>query len=289
MTVRYFLVFIALLHGSSSSLAAPVAVRFVEGVTHAFLVLGKANGPALASGDFLQIARGGKVESRTVFHFKDGSLFDESVTFTQHGVFKMPSYQLLRRGPAFTEDAQIWLGQPAGKYRVKTKVHKDGREDVLNGTIDLPQDVYNGMVVTVAKNLPKGSGETVHVVAFMPKPRLMQLELAPTNRAPGEDRRACKERISLSVQTAAGYRVQGFCQITRAATTRLRSLDQPRRDTCGSALRGTALRQGPSLAHRGGKPELVALGKPQSCTLDDQRCSSHMNHSSPAAAHEAPQ
>jgi hypothetical protein len=34
------------------------------------------------------------------------------------------------------------------------------------------------MVLTVAKNL-QGSGETVHVVAFTPKPRLIRLELAP--------------------------------------------------------------------------------------------------------------
>jgi hypothetical protein len=50
---------------------------------------------------------------------------------------------------------------------------------VLNGTLDLPPDVYNGMVIMVAKNLPKGASETVHVVAFTPTPRLIQLEFAP--------------------------------------------------------------------------------------------------------------
>jgi hypothetical protein len=62
---------------------------------------------------------------------------------------------------------------------VKTTSHKDGREKTLEGTFDLPLDVYNGMVVTVAKNLPKGASETVHVVAFTPKPLLIALELAP--------------------------------------------------------------------------------------------------------------
>jgi hypothetical protein len=50
---------------------------------------------------------------------------------------------------------------------------------VLDGTLDLPPDVYNGLVLTVAKNLPKGASETVHLVAFTPAPRLIQLELAP--------------------------------------------------------------------------------------------------------------
>ena len=35
------------------------------------------------------------------------------------------------------------------------------------------------MVLTVAKNLPKGASETVYTVAFTPTPRLIQLELVP--------------------------------------------------------------------------------------------------------------
>jgi hypothetical protein len=159
--------------------AAPVSVRFVEGVTHGFLVLRTVNGGLIASGDLLQVYRGGQVESRMVFRFKDGSVFDERVVFTQERVFTMQSYRLVQRGPVFTEDTEISLERASGKYRVNTKAHKDGREEVLNGTLDLPPDVYNGMVITVAKNLPKGASETVHLVAFTPTPRLIQLELAP--------------------------------------------------------------------------------------------------------------
>jgi hypothetical protein len=50
--------------------AAPVAVRFVEGVTHGFLVLRDVNGGLLASGDLLQVQRSGQVESRMVFRSK---------------------------------------------------------------------------------------------------------------------------------------------------------------------------------------------------------------------------
>jgi hypothetical protein len=159
--------------------AAPVSVRFVEGVTHGFLVLRTVNGVPIASGDLLQVQRGRQVESRMVFRFKDGSLYDETVVFTQERVFTMQSYHLVQRGPVFTEDTEISLERASGKYRVNTKAHKDGREQVLNGTLDLPPDVYNGMVITVAKNLPKGASETVHIVAFTPTPRLIQLEFAP--------------------------------------------------------------------------------------------------------------
>ena len=105
--------------------AAPVAVRFTEGVTRGFLVLRTLDGALIASGDLLQVARGGKVESRMLFHFKDGSLFDETVVFTQLRVFAMQSYHLVQRGPAFAEDTEISLQRASGKYSVKTKSHKD--------------------------------------------------------------------------------------------------------------------------------------------------------------------
>ena len=158
--------------------AAPVGVRFVEGSVHGFIVLRTVTGVLIASGDLLQMRRGGEVESRTVFRFKDGSVHDETVVFTQERIFSLQRYRLLQRGPAFTEDNEISL-ERSGKYRVKTKAHKDGREDLIEGQLDLPSDVYNGMVLTVTKNLLKGASETVHFVAFTPAPRLIQLELAP--------------------------------------------------------------------------------------------------------------
>ena len=160
--------------------AAPVPVRFAEGVTRGFLLLRAAADNALAaSGELLQVARGGEVECRMVFRFPDGSVWDEIVVFTQERVFTMQRYHLVQTGPVFPEDTEISLERASGKYRVKTKSHKDGREEVLAGTLKLPPDTYNGIVLTVAKNLLKGESETVHVVAFTPAPRLIRLELVP--------------------------------------------------------------------------------------------------------------
>src|SRR5207249_5807682 len=118
-------------------------------------------------------------ESRMVFRFKDGSVLDETVVFTQQRVLTMQSYHLVQRGPTFTEDIEISLEHATGKYRVKTKARKDGREEVLDGTLELPPDVYNGLVLTDVKNLPKGTSETLHHVAFTPTPRLIQPALPP--------------------------------------------------------------------------------------------------------------
>ncbi|OLB42009.1 MAG: hypothetical protein AUI04_05815 [Candidatus Rokubacteria bacterium 13_2_20CM_2_64_8] len=69
--------------------AAPVPVRFTEGVAHGFPVLRSAQGERLASGELTQVARGDVVESRLVFRFQDGSLYDETVVFSQRDVFKI--------------------------------------------------------------------------------------------------------------------------------------------------------------------------------------------------------
>jgi hypothetical protein len=159
--------------------AAPVSVRFVEGVTHGFLILRSVDGVPIASGDLLQSAKRGVIESRMIFRFKDGSVFDETVVFTQERVLTLQSYRLGQRGPVFGEDTEISVERATGAYRVKSTAHSNGREKVLSGMLVLPPDVYNGMVLTVAKNLPKGASETVHFIAFTPTPRLIELEVTP--------------------------------------------------------------------------------------------------------------
>jgi len=159
--------------------AAPVPVRFAEGSLHGFLTLSTPAGVLIASGDLLQTVRDGDIRSRLVFHFKDGSVHDETAVYSQRSVFTLQSYHLVQRGPAFLEDTEISLERASGMYRVKTRARKDGREKVLDGKLDLPLDVYNGMVPTVVKNLSIGAGETVHMVAFTPAPKLIKLELAP--------------------------------------------------------------------------------------------------------------
>ena len=203
-------------------------VRFLEGLTHGFLVLRTLNGVLIASGDLLQVSRGGKVESRMVFHFKDGSLFDETVVFTQQRVFTMQSYRLLQRGPAFTDDTEISLERATGKYHVKTKAHKDGKEEVLDGTLDLPLDVYNGgMVLTVAKNLPKGASETVHTVAFTPEPRIVQLELVPAGDIECWSANSRKPQLTMCLSQSLGL----------GSNSSLHSLDECHRTaTPGSSL-----------------------------------------------------
>lgn len=159
--------------------AAPVAVRFPEGVTRGFIVLSTLEGGRIASGDLYQRTRRGEVESRMLFRFKDGSVLDETVVYTQQRAFAMQRYRMVQTGPTFAEDIDASLERASGKYRVATRSREDGKEAVLEGTLLMPPDTYNGMVLTITKNLARGARETVHMVAFTPEPRLVQLEVEP--------------------------------------------------------------------------------------------------------------
>ena len=160
------------------TMAAPISVRFVEGATHGYLLLRDERGDRLADGEMIQKTRGDLVEGQLIFRFKDGSLHDERVSFTQKRVFSLQSYKLIQRGPSFPATIDVAMDRKTGEYRVQSS--RDGSTDTpLMGRLELPDDVSNGMVVTLLRNLPAGSGETVHFIAFTPEPKVVPLKLTP--------------------------------------------------------------------------------------------------------------
>jgi hypothetical protein len=160
--------------------AEPVAVRYTEGVTRAFPVLRSVKGERLAQGDLVQVAKGDRVESRMVFKFKDGSVYDETVVFSQTDIFVLQSYRLIQRGPSFPESMDAFVDRESGRYTVRYKADEESAEEVVTGKFDLPTDAYNGLLSTLMKNLPTGESRTVQIVAFTPKPRLVKMLLTPT-------------------------------------------------------------------------------------------------------------
>jgi hypothetical protein len=159
--------------------AAPVAVRYVEGTSHGFVVLRSYRGALLANGQFLQTVRGERVESRLFFHFADGSLYDETVTFTQHSVFRLVAYHLIQRGPAFGEaSSEVRFDRDNGRYRASSG------DKSAEGALDLPEDLHNGMTGMLLRNLPAGGRATGYRMAFTPKPQLVRSDMGPE----GEER-----------------------------------------------------------------------------------------------------
>jgi hypothetical protein len=164
----------------ASAWAGPVSVRYPEGVTRGFPVLRSAVGDKLAQGEIMQVAQGDVVRSRLVFRFQDGSLYDETVTFSQRGVFTLLSYRLVQRGPSFPETVEARIDRESERYEVRYRADEDSPEEVLSGHFTMPGDTYNGMLSTLMKNLPAGGSETVHVLAFTPKPHAVKMLLVPS-------------------------------------------------------------------------------------------------------------
>jgi len=157
--------------------ADPIAVRFAEGVVHGFLTLRTPGGPLLASGDLLQTASGGRVKSRLVFRFADGSVSDETAVFTQHGHFRLVSDHSIQRGPAFERSLDMTID--AGTGMVTARYRKQGEEEKIEREqLTLPPDVANGMIPMLLKNARPGAVPlTLSLVAATPKPRLIKLEV----------------------------------------------------------------------------------------------------------------
>ena len=153
-------------------LAAPVTVRHREGLVHGFLTLRNLQGELLANGDLIQNERGNRVTSRLVFRFKDGSLSDETVVFSQGREFRLISDHLIQKGPAFPHPLEMRINGGSGEVTVRYS--EDGQEKTARDHLKNASELANGMLLVLLKNLPAGGADArlTYVVAT-PKPRVV--------------------------------------------------------------------------------------------------------------------
>jgi hypothetical protein len=171
----------ALVLSVSSVAAAQVPVRQKEGLVHGFLVLRTLDGETLAYGDLIQNAHGDRVTSRLVFHFKDGSIHDETAIFSQRGYFRLLSDHLIQQGPAFERSMEMMVNAISGEVRVRYT--EDGKEKTAIEQLQLPVDVANGLVLTLLKNVrPETLPTKIAFVAATPKPRLVKFAITPLGK-----------------------------------------------------------------------------------------------------------
>lgn len=165
------------LFNSATMPAEPVTTRHTEGLVHGFLVLRTLDGVAIADGDLSQVARGDRVTNRLVFHFRDGSVHEETAVFSQRSNFRLLTDHLVQKGPTFEHPLDVSINAPAGQITVHSTDH-NGKETVINQHLDLPPDLANGLVFTLLKNIPSDATQTkVSMLAATPKPRLVKLAI----------------------------------------------------------------------------------------------------------------
>jgi hypothetical protein len=193
---------------TSAPSAEPVLVRHVEGLVHGFLSLRSPGGDVLANGDLIQDTRGDRVTSRLMFHFKDGSLNDETAVFTQRGHFRLLSDHLVQKGPAFEQPLEMTIDASTGHVTVRYKNDR-GEEKVEDEHLKLPPDLANGMIPTLLKNVQRDAvPPSVSMVVATPKPRLVKIAISVAGTEPfsiaGSARQAAHYVLKVEIGGLAG-------------------------------------------------------------------------------------
>lgn len=166
------------------SIADPVLVRYQEGRIHGFLSLRDLEDRILASGTLNQSAAGNRVTSEVAFHFKDGSVQQETTVFSQRRVFQLLTYRLVQKGPSFKRPTDLSINTGTGRVDIRY-TDDDGKEKTISEQMKLPSDLANGMVPTVLGDIdPKVPKTTLSMLVSTPKPRVVKLEISPTSEEP---------------------------------------------------------------------------------------------------------
>ena len=194
--------------GTGSLRAQPLAVRHHEGVTHGFLLLRTLENETVAVGDLIQDSNGERVTSQVIFHFKDGSVHDERVSYSQKHRFRMLEYRLSQKGPAFKKPIELVINGTSGEVTVHSWDDK-GEEKVESSHEKLPADLANGMIPILTKNLPAdGSVPTLSLMVATPKPRMTKLEIDREGEdafvVGGSSRKATRYVLKISIRGVAG-------------------------------------------------------------------------------------
>jgi hypothetical protein len=183
----------------------PVPAKLKQGVGHIFLLILDENGKTLAAGESQQSVKGYTVSTRTTFHFRDGSLDDETTVFEQRVNLRLLTDDHLQRGPAFPHPMQIRIEAVNGRVTVhdlesgKTSTHD----------LKIPFDLANGIITQVLQNIPQETAETkVSYVLPTSKPRLAKLVISRAGEGSytlgGERQTAKKLELKVDLGGVAG-------------------------------------------------------------------------------------
>jgi hypothetical protein len=187
--------------------ADPIPATQKQGSMYGFLLLKSERGKVIAVGDQVNVVRGNQVRSRLTFHFRDGSIDDETTVFRQGEVFQLVSDHHIQKGPSFPEPLDVAVN--VATREVTWHEIKNGKERVTTEHMDLPGDLANGMISLLPENFPKAAAEMkVSYLAGASKPRVVKLSVKPDGkdsfRIAGAKRTANRFNIHVEIGGLAG-------------------------------------------------------------------------------------
>ena len=116
------------------------------------MVARSENGKIIARVEFTETVQGDEVTMRLTYHFLDGSIDDETTTYSQRGTFRLIRNHHIQNGPFFATPVDFTVEAATGTATSRI-ADKNGKTRVESSHIDLPDDLANGFVGTLLVNV----------------------------------------------------------------------------------------------------------------------------------------
>jgi len=139
-----------------TAFAKPISVEHIQLPMHRFMVTRSQDGKSIASGEFSQVVQGNEVTMHMIYRFVDGSIDDETTTYTQQGMFRLVRDHHIEKGPFFSRPIDFTVDAANGTATSRT-TDRNGKIRVESKHINMPSDLANGIVGTLLLNVPRNT------------------------------------------------------------------------------------------------------------------------------------
>ncbi len=164
--------------------AEPISVTHIQLPRHASMVARSENGEVIAHVEFTETVQGDEVTMRLTYHFLNGSIDDETTTYSQRGTFRLVRNHHIQSGPFFTSAVDFTVEAATGMVTSRT-TDEDGNIHVVSSHIGLPIDLANGFVGTLLVNVPPDTAPfRVGILTPVFGGRLIRILISPEGKRP---------------------------------------------------------------------------------------------------------
>jgi hypothetical protein len=166
----------ALLGTSYSTQGQELKLKYRTASEHGFVILRDTAGAILASGELTQVPSRRRITLHVVFHFRDGSIDDETTLYSQGETIRLISDRHIQNGKSFPHPSEVMIDVP--RQQVSVRDLSKNTNEAKTEHIDLPPDLSNGLLVPLIQNMQANAPIEVSYVALSPKPRMVKLAIA---------------------------------------------------------------------------------------------------------------
>ncbi len=158
-------------------------VLHIAGSEHGFLVLRNLAGAILASGELTQAPYGKWMKLRVVFHFRDGSVDDETTIYSQRRTFRLISDHHIQSGPTFPNPLDVTIDARGQQVSVSDLSNNKGQVKIQH--MNLPPDLANGILFILLENL-EANAPKIEVPYLADPTRMVKLAIIQQGEEPFE-------------------------------------------------------------------------------------------------------